>query len=184
MSSIMSQVSNAPLEDAVDAFLRGVRFEEVEGQSNMAGKNVDKTERPILDHEFEKLFDAIVEAAKQEEANYLVSQRKFYVVFGAMAALILVCFIIGLAIGGQGIAAISGKAGVFAAITGMFGLFLDHERKIMVIKSDRSAQATLLKGILSVLRDPAEKVRVARATKKILEKSSASRARPRVKRTT
>lgn len=187
VNSISPQAPNLSLQDAVDTFLRGVRYDGVQGQSNMDGENIDKTEQPIVDHEFDRMLNAIAEAAKQEETNYQASQRRFYIVFGAIAFLILVCFIIGLTTGGQGIAAVSGKAGVFAAITGLFGLFLDHERKTMVIRSDRSAQANLLKSILGVLRDPAEKVRVVSATKKVLEKYSTKKtggARPRVRRVT
>jgi hypothetical protein len=79
--------------------------------------------------------------------------------------LIVVCFVVALLIQSEGLPSLVGKTGVFASIIGIFGLYLEFERKSVDAARARSQVASLLTQALEVIRDPAEQAKIIHAAK-------------------
>jgi hypothetical protein len=134
------------LDAAIDSFLSKVTYVEPGQQGHLAGRNRELSEHPLSD------------AA----------------VLGVTAVLFIVCFVLSLKFGGSSLS-MFGKTGIFATIVGIFGLYLDHERRRSAASKGRAEQAGLLASSLAVIRDPGDIVRGVSVAKELRKKARPSR---------
>jgi hypothetical protein len=162
------------LDAAIDSFLSKVTYVEPGQQGHLAGRNRELSEHPLFDAEFYDRVAKVRQAAELEVKCIESGERRFYAVLGVTAVLFIVCFVLSLKFGGSSLS-MFGKTGIFATIVGIFGLYLDHERRRSAASKGRAEQAGLLASSLAVIRDPGDIVRGVSVAKELRKKARPSR---------